>query len=251
MGLSVMPTRLVQDAGAIATRARQARTIGVPGNQARLRGTRPHTADWWGNQATLRRIQPAGGAAPLGGAQEQDAAPTPASGGGNSRKLTQAERDVAAFIFGAGLNLDPIVLKESAAMTIGGYIRTLPDAMYVPPGRLYTIGMALLMHELTHSFQYQHGVSVAETTANAVKGVYDYGGEAGLRDAIAKKKCFTDFNTEQQGDIVEDYYKRASGKETTYPWNVFIDQVRAGGNCIWPTPGTPAPEPAPRNQGAA
>jgi hypothetical protein len=127
--------------------------------------------------------------------------------------------DIASFIFGPALNLDPIVIKESvAAMTVAGYIRTLPDTIYIPPG--YKIGPALLMHELTHCVQYQHGVSRVVAAATAIEAHYDYGGEAGLLEAIRTKKCFDHFNTEQQADIVRDYYLRVAGDGTTYPCSV-------------------------------
>jgi hypothetical protein len=176
-----------------------------------------------------------------GGTGGVPAAPSAAEG----RPLTSAERDVASFIFGPALNLDPIVIKESAVMTVGGYIRTLPDTIYIPPG--YKIDLSLLMHELTHCAQYQHGVSRVVTAATAIEAHYDYGGEAGLLEAIKTKKCFDHFNTEQQADIVRDYYLHEAGGGTTYPWSVFIDQVRAQGACIWPaTPTTPAPAPPPK-----
>jgi hypothetical protein len=162
---------------------------------------------------------------------------------GTSRPLTSAERDIATFIFGPALNLDPIVIKESAAMSLGGYIRTLPDTIYVPPG--FKIDPALLMHELTHCAQYQHGVSRVETAGYAIEAEYDYGGEAGLLDAIKTKKCFDHFNTEQQADIVRDYYNKVVAGGSTYPWSVFIDQVRAQGACIWPSQPAPVPDKLP------
>ena len=76
-------------------------------------------------------------------------------------------------------------------------------------------------------------------TAYAIYVHCDYGGEQGLLNAVAAKKCFGNFNTEQKADIVEDYYKRTAVGQATYPWRVFIDQVRAQGACIWPA--TPAP----------
>jgi hypothetical protein len=176
---------------------------------------------------------------------ETTPAAAPPAATADSRPLTQHERDVAGVVFGPALNLDLIVIKESAAWTRGGYIRTMPDAIYVPPGRLNTIGMGLLIHELTHSAQYQHGVSPVVTAAHAIAARYDYGGEQGLRDAIAARKCFDHFNTEQQGDIVQDYYEKTLTGDSTYPWSVFIDQVRAQGACIWPTQGTPVPDKPP------
>ncbi|HWO58578.1 MAG TPA: hypothetical protein VNO31_00870, partial [Umezawaea sp.] len=58
----------------------------------------------------------------------------------------------------------------------------------------------------THAYQYQHGHGVFSLVPTAlagffVKGLYDYGGAEGLRG-----KVFADFNTEQQANIVADFY---------------------------------------------
>ena len=135
-------------------------------------------------------------------------------------------------------------------MSVGDYVRTVPNKIFVSPGMLNTIGTGLLVHELTHCAQYQHGVSIVVTATHAVFATYDYGGEQGLTDAIKARKCYTSFNTEQQADIVQDYYLRAASSERTYPWSVFIDQVRANGACVWPNNPSPEPEvPPPPNQG--
>jgi len=172
--------------------------------------------------------------------------PPPAAGGttkaSDSRSLTPTERAIAEFVFGPSLNLDPIVIKESSVMAVGGYVRTLPDTIYVAPGEKDTISPRLLVHELTHCAQYQHGVPRVVTAAYAIEADYDYGDEQGLIDAIKNRKCFDQFNTEQQADIVQDYYLRVVSGASTYPWRVFIDQVRAHGACIWPTLPRPVPD---------
>jgi len=186
---------------------------------------------------------------PAPGGSASAPAPSAANCGNDGRPLTPQERSVAEFVFGSSLNLDPICITESSAMTVnwklkpGQYYRTPGNTIYVGPGQKDTIPMATVIHELTHSYQAQHGVPLATKTAYAVIANYDYGGEQGLINAIAAKKCFSSFNTEQQADIVKDYYVRASSNQSTYPWSVFINQVRAQGACIWPSQPTPAPEP--------
>jgi hypothetical protein len=80
-------------------------------------------------------------------------APPPAPAGAaqttDIRPLTATERGIAQFVFGPSLNLDPIRIKESGAMTLGGYVRTLPDTIYVAPGEKDKISASLLIHELT------------------------------------------------------------------------------------------------------
>ena len=204
--------------------------------------------------------QPSGSLHSLaGGAVQRDTAPAPSPTdcGSDGRPLTPAERSAAEFVFGSSLNLDVICIKESwiksAGIHGGGeYYRTPGNTIYVGPGQKNSIPMHYVIHELTHSYQSQHGVWLATKAAYAIYAHYDYGGEKGLRDAIAAKKCFTDFNTEQQADIVADYYDRAASSQSTYPWSVFVDQVRAGGACNWPTtPAEAPPETPKRTSGVA
>lgn len=145
----------------------------------------------------------------------------------NPRPLTQAERAEVRLVFGNNLNLDQIMLAEDPVLTAGGIARTTPTAINLPPGtsrRSYF--MYLLIHELTHTWQYQHGVSIATTASHAIFSTYDYGGEAGLRAATAAGRGFTSFNTEQQGDICEDYYRRLKAGQDVSAWQPFINEVK-------------------------
>jgi hypothetical protein len=93
--------------------------------------------------------------------------------------------------------------------------------------------MAWLIHELTHVWQYgQRGYRYA---FDAVRkqwklgaAAYDYGGEAGLTAAVARHASLSDFNPEQQGDIVRDYYLRRKMGLATAAWEPFIAELRAG-----------------------
>ena len=180
--------------------------------------------------------------------------------GGDGRQLTAGERSVAEFVFGTALNPDPICIRESSVMSAGGYVRTVPTngkdgrlliIIYVSPGMKDKISMSLLVHELTHCAQYRHGVPLLVTAPYAIWAHYDYGGEQGLLDAIKNKKCFDHFNTEQQGDIVKDYYDRVVNNKSTYPWDVFVNQVRAQGACIWPSKPQQVPDNPPTSPGTA
>ncbi len=143
------------------------------------------------------------------------------------RPLTAQERTEARIAFGTSLDLDAITLVEDELMSTGGYIRTTPAAIYGPPGFFNGLNFPnLLIHELTHSWQYQHGVSLATTTYHAIFSTYYYGDEAGLLAAAKAGKHFKDFNTEQQGDIVEDYYKRVKSGQPTTAWLPFIKEVQ-------------------------
>jgi hypothetical protein len=127
------------------------------------------------------------------------------------RNLESHEADIARKVFGDALDLSALRLAEGGLLGSFGVARTLPSLVTFPKGVLTTPQHQAryerwLVHELTHAYQYQHGRSVLSLlpTATAgffVKGLYNYGGAEGLRG-----KTFADFNTEQQANIVADYY---------------------------------------------
>ena len=69
--------------------------------------------------------------------------------------------------------------------------------------------VAILVHELLHVFQYERCGSayIPQALYAQQRGEgYDYGRSNGLVDAQAHGKRFCDFNREQQGQIIQDYY---------------------------------------------
>ncbi len=90
--------------------------------------------------------------------------------------------------------------------------------------------MPWLIHELTHVWQYQQGVPTSAVILSAFKGNYDYGGEANLRKRWSEGESFGDFGTEQQGDILQDYYKRLVVGRDVSAYEPYVDQVRSG---VW------------------
>lgn len=151
------------------------------------------------------------------------------------RSLTDPEKAEARLVFGNSLNLENVKVSEAPIMSVGGYARTLPDVVYLPPGALTAnMGdyMPLLIHELTHVWQYQHGITVTTTLFHAIFSTYKYGGEQGLIRARAEGKKFVDFNTEQQGDICRDYYNIVKGNSDAPPnhgtgaWDPYIAEVK-------------------------
>ena len=73
---------------------------------------------------------------------------------------------------------------------------------------------SLFLHEMTHVYQYQKLGAIyifdALKAQHSEKG-YDYGGAAELKRMIVSGKKFSDFNLEQQGDIVADYFLIKNG----------------------------------------
>jgi hypothetical protein len=151
------------------------------------------------------------------------------------RVLNSTEEAEARLVFGSSLNYGNAKISDSApVMSIGGYARTPFDTAYLPRGTLslpLAQYMPLVIHELTHAWQTQHGISVVRKTVTAMRGAgaYVYGGEAALVAAAAAGKHFLDFNTEQQGDICEDYYKALKAGRSTAAYDPFIAEVKRGG----------------------
>ncbi|MGI8587616.1 MAG: eCIS core domain-containing protein [Chloroflexia bacterium] len=149
----------------------------------------------------------------------------------DKRQLTGREQTEARLVFGNSLDLSAVKICEAPLMGIGANARTPFDTIYFPPGTFslpFEDFMPWLIHELTHAWQYQHGISVLEKLFVALHGAsaYDYGGEEGLRRAAATGKRFTDFNTEQQGDILRDYYRKRKAGQDTSAYDPFVNQVK-------------------------
>ena len=73
---------------------------------------------------------------------------------------------------------------------------------------------SLFLHEMTHIYQYQKLGAIyiydALKAQHSEKG-YNYGGAEELKQMLVDGKKFSDFNLEQQGDIVSDYFLIKSG----------------------------------------
>ena len=93
--------------------------------------------------------------------------------------------------------------------------------------------LPIVVHELTHVYQYHHVGSRYMTEAIFVllkynRDCYKYGGVDGLAEAVAKKMPIAEFNREQQAQIVQDYFTRQLSKDDVTKFLPFIDQIRAG-----------------------
>jgi hypothetical protein len=148
------------------------------------------------------------------------------------RPLTADEASQAHLVFGGGLDYGAVRITEDPLLGAGNIARTLPGSINFPPGSSLAPGyLPWLIHELTHIWQYQHGVSLAHTATTAFlcwAGVqtYDYGGEPGLLATTAAGKGLSSFNTEQQGDIARDYYMRTVRGQNTTAWTPFVAEIR-------------------------
>lgn len=148
------------------------------------------------------------------------------------RTLTSQEHAEARIVFGAGLDYARILIREHRILGAGGIARTLPGSVNFPRGAL-TTGTFLpwLVHELTHAWQYQHGIGLGRTATTALLcwvglRTYDYGGEAALAAATAAGRGLLSFNTEQQADIARDYYRAVKAGRPVDAYLPFVSDLR-------------------------
>jgi hypothetical protein len=90
--------------------------------------------------------------------------------------------------------------------------------------------VAILVHELTHVYQYERAGSryFAEALLAQHEAGYDYGGTEALQLACRQGKHLRDFNREQQAQIVQDYYECRSCGQDSAVFEPFIAELRAG-----------------------
>lgn len=157
----------------------------------------------------------------------------------DTRGLDENERKEAFRVFGKSLDYDKVRIAEDPIMSVGGYARTPGNTIYFPPGTTKDKDTAqlrgwyypFLIHEMTHTWQTQHGVSTVKKILTALRGkpAYNYNGPDGLRKAAAEGAHFVDFNTEQQASICGDYAKILINGGDAAPYEPFIAEVKNNG----------------------
>jgi hypothetical protein len=93
--------------------------------------------------------------------------------------------------------------------------------------------VSLLVHELTHIYQYERVGSVYITQGlwaqyRLGKSAYDYGGIDGLREGHAAGKRLSDYNREQQGQIAQDFLAQVLEEGDTDAYGPFIHDLKRG-----------------------
>lgn len=174
------------------------------------------------------------------------------------RKLSPEENEAAQQVFVGGLDYARVRISEGSEFPnligrIGARLRnseppaanaiTFLDISIFPRKLTSDIGdMCWLIHELTHQWQYQNdGIRYLWEAIGAPTYEYKEPGEspsaALKRHFSTDKKHFRDFNREQQGDIVRDYYfalKQAQGTNSGIDlsaWEPYLQEIRlAKGN---------------------
>jgi hypothetical protein len=102
-----------------------------------------------------------------------------------------------------------------------------------PDDPLWLTDMGWLMHELTHQWQYQHdGLCYLIEAIFAPTYIYTQPNERpndALKGYHQAGKKFRDFNREQQGDIVRDYFwsiKLDGDQADRSGWDDYLTEVR-------------------------
>lgn len=132
----------------------------------------------------------------------------------SSRRLKEWEINIARTVFRDTLQYRIITFDEKAILGI----KVLPQATaYVSFHTVNYYGSMtndLMIHELIHVWQYENfgsAYTLRALLAQQSTMGYNYGGANVLKSAIANRLDFLSFNFEQQGDLVQDYYRIQNG----------------------------------------
>jgi hypothetical protein len=172
------------------------------------------------------------------------------------RSLSSYESIEAQLVFGASIMYERVTIIEEAAWPnwvgrIGSWFSraevprnnavALGNKLYFPK-RLFTDNpadpasslndMAWLIHELTHTWQYQHfGLTYLPQVlwAHLRNGseTYNYGFESGLKKTLTQGGQLKNYNREQQGEIARHYYYRMKQGQDISAWRPFIAEFQS------------------------
>lgn len=154
-----------------------------------------------------------------------------------TRSLTAHEIEVASAVLGAdALPYEQVRLAQGGILTHAFRMnnnRAFSTWHTINMPKRPEEDLPLLIHELTHTLQFERvgtvyiGQALLEQRRHG-HAAYHYGGESGLRSAVASGKRYRDFNREQQGQITQDYCARLHEGKDTSAYAPFISQLRAG-----------------------
>jgi len=121
------------------------------------------------------------------------------------RGMTDREISVARAVFGNSIPYDRVRLDDFSIFAGIGRTHVIGHII----NSVGAIADDVLIHELTHVWQYVNkGLTYIPGAIAAQAGEgYDYGDVAGLTALKAKGGNFSSLNLEQQGQVVQDYFK--------------------------------------------
>jgi hypothetical protein len=158
----------------------------------------------------------------------------------NTTPLTADEIAVMSSILGpAGLRYREIRVAEGGLFDLifkynGNLAFATWHTINLPrSGRHTRANLAVVVHELTHVYQYEQvgsrylgeAIYMLITTR---RECYTYGSLAELQAAVAAGKRYSHYNREQQAQIVQDYYSLKQGKRDVSAYEPLIAQLRVG-----------------------
>ena len=125
----------------------------------------------------------------------------------NLRSMTDRELFLARTIFGDTIDYKRVRINSKARLISAKYAEA-----YVTFNTIHyhnKIRDAVFIHEMTHIWQYQRFgsiyISKALQAQKSTEG-YDFGGVEGLYNALTTGKKLTEFNFEQQAEIIEAFF---------------------------------------------
>lgn len=157
-----------------------------------------------------------------------------------TRPLYPKERELLYPIFGESIDYDRIRIDGGAALG--------PPQWNICYVSFYTINAwgkmspFLLIHEVVHVWQFQRLGSIyipRALRAQWSKEGYNYGGAPRLNNWARRDARITDFNLEQQADIIADYWRLSHGYPTHWgpagpadlpAYRYFAEQLRTVGS---------------------
>ena len=130
----------------------------------------------------------------------------------NTRRLTEREIVLARSVFGKTVDYQKVRVDERSHIGCRQYRFAYVGFHFVNSwGKLSD---PHFIHEMVHVWQFQRLGSVyipRALWAQRTPEGYNYGGISSLKKAAEQGKTLADFNYEQQGDIVADYFCLKNG----------------------------------------
>ncbi len=131
-----------------------------------------------------------------------------------SRKLYDWEIELSKSVYGDSIPYQLITVDENALWGLKWPKLAKAYVSYQTINTSNTMANGLLLHEMVHIWQYHKFGSnylLHALRAQYSELQYNYGGAIALRLAIQREKDLLSFNFEQQGDLVQDYYRIKNG----------------------------------------
>ncbi|MDX1909690.1 MAG: DUF4157 domain-containing protein [Bacteroidia bacterium] len=150
----------------------------------------------------------------------------------NTRTLTSGEIATAKKVFGNTINYGLVRVDEGAV--IGPAFSDRPYTSFHTINSWGSMSNDVLLHELTHVWQYEHAGAIYMPQAIHAQvwgDGYEYGGVAGLQQKKNAGQGLLSFNREQQAQIIQDFFRLKSGQSpdgaTTTDLPLYADFVQA------------------------